>query len=128
VQPLYHPPVSAITVQGILHALSEPVRARIFMRLAAAECPQNCSAFCTVADTPLPKSSLSQHFKVLREAGLIRSERKGVELQSRTRCSELKGRFGPLVKAIVAAYEAESRNAEPSPTAAPPRARTRRNA
>jgi DNA-binding transcriptional ArsR family regulator len=126
VQPLYHPPVSAITVQGILHALSDPVRMRIFVQLAAAECPQNCSTFGTVGDTPLPKSSLSQHFKVLREAGLIRSERKGVELQSRTRCSELKGTFGPLVSAIVAAYKAESRTNEPSaPKTAPRRARTR---
>src|SRR6266540_5836323 len=84
--------------------------------------PQNCSAFCAVGDAPLPKSSLSQHFKVLREAGLIRSERKGVELQNRTRCSELKNKFGPLVTAIVRAYEAESQTNEAStPTAAPRR-------
>src|SRR5688572_16580038 len=96
------------------------------MRLAAAECPQNCSTFCTIGDTPLPKSSLSQHFKVLREAGLIRSERKGVELQNRTRCAELKGKFGPLVKAIVAAYGAESQSNDPrAPATAPRCARTR---
>ena len=28
--------------------------------------------------TPLPKSTLSQHFKVLREAGLIHSEGRSV--------------------------------------------------
>jgi DNA-binding transcriptional ArsR family regulator len=126
VQPLYHPPVSAITVQGILHALSDPVRVRIFVQLTAAECPQNCSMFCNIGSIPLPKSSLSQHFKILREAGLIRSERKGVELQNRTRCSELKDKFGGLVTAIVAAYEAESQNNKPlTPTTAPGRARTR---
>jgi DNA-binding transcriptional ArsR family regulator len=117
VQPLYHPPVSAITVQGILHALSDPVRVRIFAQLAAAECPQNCSAFCQLGETPLPKSSLSQHFKVLREAGLIRSERKGVELQSRTRCEEFHDRFGPLVEAIIKAYKAEAKTNGPAPRA-----------
>lgn len=130
-KPLYHPPVSEITVQGILHALSDPVRVRIFMQLAAAECPQNCSAFCNVADAPLPKSSLSQHFKVLREAGLIRSERKGVELQNRTRCSELKGQFETLVNAIVSAFAEEAkRSGRGRRRAAPARAgtRTRRNA
>lgn len=116
-QPLYHPPVSAITVQGILHALSDPVRVRIFTELAAAECPKSCTAFCRMGDTPLPKSSLSQHFKILREAGLIRSERKGVELQNRTRCSEIGDTFGELVNAIIAAYEAEAKAAEPSPPA-----------
>lgn len=113
-QPLYHPPVSAITVQGILHALSDPVRVRIFMQLAEAECPQNCTAFCHIGATSLPKSSLSQHFKVLREAGLIRSERKGVELQNRTRCAELEAAFGPLIDAIIAAYEAEAGTADTS--------------
>jgi DNA-binding transcriptional ArsR family regulator len=34
----------------------------------------------------IPKSSLSQHFKALREAGLIRSERHGVEMRNTSRC------------------------------------------
>jgi DNA-binding transcriptional ArsR family regulator len=116
--------VDEITVQGILYALSDPVRLRIFAQLAAAECPRNCSAFCHVGATPLPKSSLSQHFKVLREAGLIRSERKGVELQNRTRCEEIKHRFGPLLKAIVAEFEAGSQKDGPA-HAAPSRTKAR---
>ena len=108
-KPLVHPALEDITVEGILHALSDPVRARIFVQLAAAECPQNCSAFGQLGGTPLPKSSLSQHFKILREAGLIRSERKGVELQNRTRCEEIEGTLGPLVLAIISAYETEAR-------------------
>jgi len=53
-------------------------------------------------------STLSQHFKILREAGLIRSERKGVELKNSTRCQELKKNFGPMVTAILRAYEKEA--------------------
>ena len=37
---------------------------------------------------------MSQHFKIPREAGLIRSERKGVELKNSTRCHELKKKYG----------------------------------
>ena len=104
-RPLYHPPVEEITPQGILYALADPTRVAIFMQLAKAECPKSCSTFLKMGDTPLPKSTLSQHFKILREAGLIRSERKGVELQNHSRCADLKDRFGQMITAIVHAYE-----------------------
>ncbi len=81
-RPLLHPPVEEMTVEGILHALSDPVRVRIFTDLLAAACAQNCTALANLNAVPMPRSTLSQHFKILREAGLIRSERKGVELQS----------------------------------------------
>src|SRR5579859_5624403 len=100
-RPLYHPPLEEITVQGILYALSDPVRVRIFMDLARADCAKSCSTFLHVSKTPLPKSTLSQHFKILREAGLIRSERKGVEMHNISRCAELEGRFPGLLQAIV---------------------------
>jgi DNA-binding transcriptional ArsR family regulator len=100
-----HPRLDEITVEGILHALSDPIRLEIFAQLAASECGKNCSAFAHVKNGALPKSTLSQHFRILREAGLIRSERKGVELISSTRCAELKDRFGPMIRAIVDAYE-----------------------
>ena len=109
-RPLYHPPVDEITVEGIIYALSDPVRVHIFAQLANSECTQSCSTFLNVKDTPLPKSTLSQHFRILREAGLIRSERKGVELQNKTRCAELKGKFGPMISAILEAYSAQQKN------------------
>ena len=109
VRPLYHPALREITVQGILYALSDPVRMQIFVKLARGECDKNCTAFAHIGNVSLPKSTLSQHFKALREAGLIRSERKGVELLNHTRCAELKGTFGPLIDAIIAAYGKETR-------------------
>jgi len=100
----YHPNIEEITVEGILHAFSDPVRIEIYANLATAECAKNCSTFLTIQKRILPKSTLSQHFRILREAGLIRSERKGVELINSTRCEELKERFGPLILAIIEAY------------------------
>lgn len=107
-RPLFHPAAEDITLEGILHALSDPVRVKIFAQIAAANCPQICAAFSEVGDRSVPKSTLSQHFKVLREAGLIRSERHGVEMRNTTRCGELNERFGPLVAAIIAAHKAEA--------------------
>jgi DNA-binding transcriptional ArsR family regulator len=106
-RPLYHPSLEEITVQGILYALSDAVRVRIYAELAQADTAMNCSAFLPNGKVTLPKSTLSQHFKILREAGLIRSERKGVELRNSTRCAELKKKFGPMVTEILHAYANE---------------------
>jgi len=99
-----HPRVEEITVEGILYALADPVRAAIYIDVAQAQCPQICSRFLKVRGKELPKSTLSHHFKILRECGLIPSERKGVELLNISRCEELRGRFGTLIKAILEAY------------------------
>jgi len=107
-RPLYHPSLEEITVQGILYALSDPARVRIYGELVDAECAMNCTAFVSNGNSPLAKSTLSQHFKILREAGLIRSERQGVQLKNVSRCNELKKKFGPMIVAILKAYENET--------------------
>jgi DNA-binding transcriptional ArsR family regulator len=104
VRPLFHPSLEDITVEGILHALSDPVRVAIFADIVSQECSQNCSMFLTVSEKPIPKSTLSQHFKVLREAGLIRGERRGVEMHNTSRCAEIEARFPGLLLAIVNAH------------------------
>lgn len=100
-KPLLHPSVESITVEGILHALSDPVRAAIFAEIADSDGTMTCSTFLTVRDRSIPKSTLSQHFKVLRDSGLIRSERQGVEMRSSSRCAEIETRFPGLMPAIV---------------------------
>jgi DNA-binding transcriptional ArsR family regulator len=103
-RPLFHPSVEDVTVEAILHALSDPVRVAIFADIAGSACSQNCSTFLSVSDKTIPKSTLSQHFKALREAGLIRSERQGVEMHNTSRCAELEKRFPGLITAIVNAH------------------------
>jgi DNA-binding transcriptional ArsR family regulator len=104
VRPLFHPSVDDITVEAILHALSDPVRVAIYADIVGSACAQNCSNFLNVSDKAIPKSTLSQHFNALREAGLIRSERQGVEMQNTSRCAEIDGRFPGLISAIVKAH------------------------
>jgi len=110
-KPLHHPSVEDITIEGILYALSDTVRVRIFAEIAASECPMNCANFLRMPEGELPKSTLSQHFRVLREAGLIRSERKGVEMRNTARCAELHERFGTMITAILEAYQRQQRRA-----------------
>jgi DNA-binding transcriptional ArsR family regulator len=104
-RPLLHPPIEAVRPEAILHALSDPVRAAIFAEIAGAGCVQACSEVACLGERTIPKSSLSQHIKVLREAGLIRSERHGVEMRNHSRCDEIDRRFPGLLAAILGAYE-----------------------
>lgn len=122
-RPLLHPALEDITVEGILHALSDPVRAAIFCQIAGTTSPLTCSALQTVSERTIPKSTLSQHFKALREAGLIRSERQGVEMRNLSRCAEVDARFPGLLAAIV---DARQRQARPARAAKPAAAAARR--
>ena len=103
-RPLFHPSVDDVSVEGILHALSDPVRVAMYADIVGAECTQNCSHFLKVRGKSIPKSTLSQHLKVLREAGLIRGERRGVEMHHTSRCAEIENRFPGLILAIVKAH------------------------
>jgi DNA-binding transcriptional ArsR family regulator len=107
-RPLIHPSIDDITVEGILHALADPVRVAIYMELARSSCTNPCSNFLQVSDRSIPKSTLSQHFRALREAGLVRSERRGVEMHNTARCDEIEKRFPGLLVALVNAYQVQA--------------------
>jgi DNA-binding transcriptional ArsR family regulator len=106
-RPLFHPSVEDVTVEAILHALSDPARVAIFSDIVGSDCSQNCSNFVNISEKTIPKSTLSQHFKALREAGLIRGERIGVEMQNTSRCIEIEKRFPGLITAIVNAHKVQ---------------------
>ena len=108
VKPLAHPSLEDISVEGILHALSDTTRVQIFAQIADSDKSASCTTFTHVAGKDIPKSTLSQHFKVLREAGLVRSERIGVEMQNSSRCKEIESRFPGLLTAIVNALKTQS--------------------
>lgn len=107
-RPLFHPSIEDVTIEGILHALSDPVRAAIYAQIAGANCPQMCSNFLNVSEKAIPKSTLSQHFKILRDVGLIRGERRGVEMHNTSRCAEIEGRFPGLLGAILKAHRIQA--------------------
>lgn len=108
-RPLFHPSIENVSVEAILHALADPVRVALFARIVGSKSAQSCSALMTVTAIAVPKSTVSQHFKVLREAGLIRSERRGVEMQNAPRCAEIESRFPGLIAAVMSAYDAQQK-------------------
>lgn len=107
-RPLFHPSIQDVTVEAILHALADPVRVAIFTDIVDSACTHNCSNFQKICEKPIPKSTLSQHLKALREAGLIRGERRGVEMHNTSRCAEIDQRFPGLIAAIVSAHKIQS--------------------
>ncbi|MGD0462638.1 MAG: helix-turn-helix domain-containing protein [Tepidisphaeraceae bacterium] len=67
----------------------------------------SCIELASAIDPDIPKSTCSQHFQILRAAGLIHSRRRGVEHSNRLRLDELDARFPGLVASVVNAFEAE---------------------
>ena len=108
-RPIHNPKMKDIKVGAILHALANRVRVQIFMEISEGDCSQSCSNFLQVKNKKMPKSTLSNHFRILREAGLIKSEKKGLELHNTSRCKELKAKFGGLIIKILEAYKEQEK-------------------
>jgi DNA-binding transcriptional ArsR family regulator len=89
-----HPATDDISLDTVLYALSDPMRRQIVQKLMASDCS------CIQACATLPPSTISFHHKVLREAGLIRSEKKGVEVINTLRRQDIDERFPGLLDAI----------------------------
>jgi len=105
-RPFVHPPIETVTLEGILYALADPVRLQIIRTLGrGGSCGMNCQS---AAPDTMPKSSQSHHYRILREAGLIRSERRGVEVVNSLRCDEIATRFPGLVPAILKAADVKT--------------------
>lgn len=98
-----HPDPADIDLERVLYALADPVRLGIVRQLAAGG-EQTCSAL----DGGRPKSSMSHHFRVLRDAGLVWTRNDGTTHMNRLRREEMDQRFPGLLAAIltVAAREA----------------------
>jgi DNA-binding transcriptional ArsR family regulator len=101
-RPFVHPAVEDIALESVLYALADPARLAIVKTLAGQSCLMNCT---TAAPADLPKSTQSHHFQVLREAGLIRSERRGTEVINASRCADIETRFPGLMASILSASE-----------------------
>jgi DNA-binding transcriptional ArsR family regulator len=93
---LFHPKRSEIELTAVMHALSDPTRLDIVRGLADGS-EQPCGNF----GVDVAKSTLSQHFKVLRDAGLIRTRVEGTTRWQTLRRDDLDARFPGLLDAIV---------------------------
>ena len=93
----HHPARSELELPAVLHALSDPARLAIVRRLAAGH-ERSCGGF----DLDLSKATLSHHYRVLREAGLVRARPDGRMRLLSLRREDLEARFPGLLDAVLA--------------------------
>lgn len=91
-----HPDPEDFALERVFHALSDPVRLGIVLHLARVT-----EATCGELDGGRPKSSVSHHFRILREAGLVQTRVEGTVHQNTLRRAELDARFPGLMAAVV---------------------------
>ncbi len=98
VEPLPHPERDAIQLTAVLQALSDPMRLIVVIALSGSE-----ERTCKSIDLPVVKSTCTHHFRVLREAGVIRQRQEGTSRMNSLRRADLDARFPGLLDAVLAA-------------------------
>jgi len=96
---LHHPSRSELDLPTVLHALSDPQRLRIVAQLAERDEACACGSF----GLDVTKSTLTHHFRVLREAGVISQTAAGTAKLNTLRREDLDSRFPGLLEAVLAA-------------------------
>jgi DNA-binding transcriptional ArsR family regulator len=99
---LDHPARDELELEEVLHALSDPARLRIVAALAADGGERACGSLgCSLA-----KSTMTHHFKVLRETGVVAQRDVGTSRMTCLRREDLDARFPGLLNAVLSAAEA----------------------
>lgn len=106
---IFHPDAHSLRLEKILHALGDPLRMAIVRRIAQLDNAANC----TVLNFGRPKSSVSHHFRVLREAGVVWTSVEGQEHINSLRLKDLDQRFPGLMDAILASDPTPSPSPQP---------------
>ncbi len=94
----YQPDLKDISLAGVLYALGDPIRLEIVKRLAVeGEKP------CAALDCSIAKSTMSHHFRILREAGVLSCRKEGTQLFNSLRRDDLELLFPGLLTAVLGA-------------------------
>lgn len=98
-----HPVREQLSLPGVLHALSDPVRLGIVESLRAGD-----ELSCGALEVPISKSTLSHHLKVLRDAGLTQTRAEGVHRFVSLRRDDIEALFPGLLDCVLAHSEQSS--------------------
>ena len=90
-------PALPLSLERILHALGDPVRLGIVRQLA-----RDGESSCAALDGGRPKSTMSHHFRVLREAGLVRTQARGTSHMNALCRPAVDAAFPGLLAAVLA--------------------------
>ncbi|MFI0420152.1 ArsR/SmtB family transcription factor [Spongiactinospora sp. 9N601] len=93
---LHHPAAEEIELVDVLAALGHPVRLEVARALASGE-----ERFCGEIRPDVPKSSMTHHWRTLRESGVIHQRRAGRKLYLTLRRADLEARFPGLLDIVL---------------------------
>ena len=88
----------------VLAALADPVRLKI-VRMAGKK-----ELACCAFEMPLSKATMSHHFRILREAGIIRQRPSGAQRLTSLLREELDRRFPGFMKIVLRAEAKSSKS------------------
>ncbi|MET9859097.1 transcriptional regulator [Streptomyces smyrnaeus] len=86
-----------LEMAAVLHALGDPVRLFLVRQMA-----DGSESGCSPAGLDVPPSTLSNHWRILREAGITRTRRAGRARLMTLRRDALDARFPGLLDAVLA--------------------------
>ena len=98
-QDIFHPDIKDISLTNVFSALSDPMRLRIVVQLGSMDEEYTCAE---LQPDGITKSTISHHFKVLRESGIIRTRLEGTRRFVSLRKQDLETRFPGLLTMIFA--------------------------
>jgi DNA-binding transcriptional ArsR family regulator len=98
---LPEPLVDSFDLTVILSALADPGRRALMTVLYRSSEPVDCAVIVEKADLGLSNPTISHHYRILREAGLIRSVANGRKRIVRVRREDMETRFPGLLRAAL---------------------------
>jgi DNA-binding transcriptional ArsR family regulator len=96
-----HPNLNDVPLASVLHALSDPTRLAIVRKLDEDLSKGEGLACNCASPEELPRATVSNHFTVLRSAGLVESRKQGTMVINRLRRQEVDARFPGLLDAVL---------------------------
>ena len=101
-----HPDLDDVPLGAVLAALADPARRCIVRALDADAARDGEGLACSVAaPADLPKATMSNHYSVLRAAGLVRARKQGVQVLHTLRRDEVERRFPGVLGSVIAVQE-----------------------
>ncbi|RKT82932.1 DNA-binding transcriptional regulator, ArsR family [Saccharopolyspora antimicrobica] len=95
-----HPERDQIRLEEVLSALGNPIRLNI-ARILGTQGERACGAVGTQLDTEMSKSTLTHHWRVLRDAGVIWQRPEGRENLLSLRWEDLNALYPGLLDSIL---------------------------
>lgn len=93
-----HPTLEEMDLRTVLNALADPLRYAVVSALLRE--PDGTARTCASFNLPVSKSTTTHHFRILREAGLVRQVDRGNSRAATLRREDLDRRFPGLLDLV----------------------------